>query len=322
MMDLLIYSLLFPGVAFSFALAFWFEYVERKLTAHIQQRIGPYFTGFKGLLQPIADFAKLLLKEEIVPVTSDRLVFVLAPLISLSIPIFGMCFVPMASTRSPLGFSGDVYLIIFLLVAEAFVTVLMGIAALTPYTLIGVGRHILQYTMYEGVFLLAIASVAIQTRSLGLDDIVEYQMVNGPMILYQPLGFAIAIISLLAKLEKRPFDLPHAKQEIVAGWMTEFSGASLAFVRLFSYLSMVWSISLIADLYLGGPTGYGFTGDYSLIGFAYFLIKINLLLVLVTVISASSGRIRVVGLARRFWGLIYPLAILQFILASMVRFGP
>ncbi|AFK51318.1 Membrane-bound hydrogenase, subunit NuoH [Thermogladius calderae 1633] len=319
MIDVLFYALVFPGLAFTVLLAFWFEYVERKLTARIQKRVGPLYTGFKGTLQPVADFVKLLLKEELVPRTTDRLLYVASPIVACSIPILGMTILPITDPRSLLGFREDVYFLLFLFILESFAVVLMGIAVLTPYTVIGVGRHILQYTMYEGVFMLAVASVAVQTRSVGIDQVIEYQELHGPILLYQPLGFVVAVIALLAKLEKRPFDLPHAKQEIVTGWMTEYSGASLALVRLYSYLSMVWSSSIIADMYLGGPGWPLGVGGWQ--GFLLFFLKLNVVLVLLTVVSASTGRIRVVGLARRFWGFLYPLAVVQFVLATVMRYA-
>jgi NADH-quinone oxidoreductase subunit H len=315
----LFYSLVFPGVIFTAAMAFWFEYLERKVTAWVQRRVGPLLSGPRGLLQPLYDFLKLLGKEELLPRTTDPAVLAPALLLAVTVPIYGMLYVPIISTTPPLGFEGDILLVLLLLAISALSISLVGYAALSPYTVVGVGRFIAQYTMYEAVFMFCIAAAAIQASSLSMSGLISYQQAKGWLVLYQPVGFVAAFTSLLAKLEKKPFDLPHAKQEIVAGWMTELSGRSLAFARVYEDLSMTWGIALLAAIYLGGPLGPGFPDVSPLLGFAWFGLKALLLSILIALVSATLVRIRVYGLPRIFWRGIYPLVLLQVALAWLLR---
>lgn len=319
MLEALFQALVFPGLLFAVAMAFWFEYIERKVTARVQRRVGPLTAGPWGLLQPLYDFLKLLGKEVVAPRQAESLLYHLAPVVAVTIPIFGMAYIPVASVSTPLNFKGDLLLVLLLLALSALTVALAGYSAVTPYTFVGVGRLLIQYTMYEGIFALCVAAVALQASALSLGEVVSYQAAHGPMLVYQPIGFAVSLVALLAKLEKRPFDLPHAKQEIVAGWLTEFSGRSLAYLRLYSDLSMTWGVSLVTTLYLGGPLGPGYGELGPLAGFLWFGVKALLVSILVTVISASSGRVRVVGLAKWFWGRLFPLAVVQLVLAFLVR---
>ncbi len=319
MLEVIFQALVFPGLLFTVAMAFWFEYIERKVTARVQSRVGPLYTGPRGLLQPVIDFLKLLGKEELEPRGADKLLFHLAPVLAVTIPIFGMAYVPVASTSMPLNFQGDVLLVFLLLALSTLTIAIAGYSAITPYTSLGVGRLLIQYSMYESVFALCLAAVAVQTSSVSLEGIVSYQAEHAPLAIYQPIGFVVSLIALLAKLEKRPFDLPHAKQEIAAGWLTEFSGRSLAYMRLYSDLSMTWGISLVTVFYLGGPLGPGYPALGPLAGFFWFGLKALLVSVVITLVSASSARVRVVGLAKRFWGRLFSLALLQLLLVFLLR---
>lgn len=318
MMELL-YPVLFPGIVFTAAMALWFEYIERKVTALVQRRIGPQLTGPGGLFQPLYDFLKLLGKEELVVERADTIALRAGLVLAVTLPIYGMLYIPVISVNPPLSFEGDIPLIFLLLAFSAIAVALIGYAALSPYTLLGVGRFVTQYAMYEIVFMLCIVSAVLQTSTLSVSGLIAYQAAKGWLVLYQPLGFAAALLSLLAKLEKKPFDLPHAKQEIVAGWTTELSGRNLAYVRLYEDLSMTWGIALLATVYLGGPLGIGFPELSPLAGFAWFGLKTFLLSAVVALISASMARLQVYGLARTFWERILPLVLLQMSLAWLLR---
>ncbi|ABL78472.1 complex I subunit 1/NuoH family protein [Thermofilum pendens] len=318
MLDIVLGVLVFPGLLFTVAMGFWFEYLERKVTARIQRRVGPLYAGPHGLLQPVYDFFKLLLKEEIVPGWTDVFTFRVAPILAVTIPVFGMCVLPVASTKGLLSFEGD-FALVFLLLALGVLTLsLTGYSVLSPYTAIGVGRLLVQYSMYEGVFLLSLASAALQAKTMSFEGILAYQESHGFLGLYQPVSLAAALVALLAKLEKRPFDLPHAKQEVVAGWMTELSGRGLAFMRLYEDLSMVWGIALIVVVFLGGPLGPGYKELGALAGFAWFALKSLIVALAVILVSATTSRVRVYGLAEVFWKRVYPLVLLQLVVAFLL----
>lgn len=311
-------SLVFPGLLFSVAMAFWFQYLERKIVARIQRRIGPLYTGPHGLFQPLYDFLKMLFKEEIVPEDADKTYYRIAPILATVIPVYGMAFIPVVSYKCALSFEGDFLFTLFLFSLSVFTTAIAGYAVYSPYSSVGVGRLIIQYSIYESFLALSLAIASLQASSISFSGMLRYQAVHGPLVFYQPIGFVVAIVALIAKLEKPPFDLPHAKQEIVAGWMTEYSGRGLAFLKLSKDLSMVWGISLISTVYLGGPLGPLFP-QTDLAGFLWFAVKCLAISLVIIFVRGVSGRMRVYGLAERLWGRVIPLVILQFIIAVLLR---
>jgi len=315
--EAIVRAILFPGLVFASAFGLFLEWVERRAVARMQWRIGPKFTGKWGLLQPLYDILKLLYKREVVPEAADPLIFRLAPALSLGVPVFGLAIMPYAGPKSPLGFEGDLVLVLLALSFGAFVTALAGYAALTPYTTVGVGRHVVQYSVYESLMSIAIVLAAIQAGTISLSGLVEYQAAKGPLILYQPLGFVVAVLALMAKLEKQPFDLPEAKQEIVAGWLTEYSGRGLAFFRLYKDVMLLFGASIIAVAYLGGPLGPGYAASPALAAF-YFLLKVIAVSMVIFIIRAMAARIRVLGLGEYFWVRLAPLLIIQALVAYFV----
>lgn len=316
--DVLFTSLVFPGLLFSVAMAFWFQYLERKIVARIQRRIGPLYTGPHGLYQPLYDFLKMLFKEEIIPENTDKLYYRIAPILVVAIPIYGMALIPIICYKCTLSFEGDFLFTLFLFSLSVFTTAIAGYAVYSPYSSVGVGRLIVQYSIYESFLALSLAIAALQTSIIDFSGLLQYQSIHGPLVFYQPIGFVVAIIALIAKLEKPPFDLPHAKQEIVAGWMTEYSGRGLAFLKLSKDLSMVWGIALISTVYLGGPLGPLFP-EAGLVGLLWFAIKCLAISLVIIFVRAVSGRTRVYGLAERLWTRVIPLVVLQFIIAVLVR---
>jgi len=318
-LDMLFNVLVFPGVVFSCAMAFWFEWLERKITARVQRRIGPSFTGPRGLLQPFVDVLKLLLKEEMQIEEAEILFFRLAPILAVTIPTYGMLFIPITGLRTMFNFEGDIFVVLFLFSLSVFMTALAGYAIFSPYTVIGVGRLIVQYSIYESLMALSLSLVAFQANTLSINGVLKYQGKHGPLILYQPLGFIVAILALLAKLEKPPFDLPQAKQEIVAGWLTEYSGRGLAFLKMYKDLSMVYGVSIVTTMYLAGPLGPLFNVLPSILGFTYFGLKALATSILIILISSTAARVRVYGLAGRFWIRGILLLLLQFIMTFYWR---
>lgn len=314
-MFMLFVSLVFPGLAFTAAMAFLYEYIERKLRARIQRRIGPLYAGPGGVLQPFYDFLKLLLKEELPPENVDPLYYRLAPVLAAVVPVYGMTFIPVYRVWLSEQFPGDYVFTIFLFSFAVFATAAAGYAVYSPYTYLGVGRLVVQYSIYESFFALALALASLQTGALSFAGLLSYQEAHGPLALYQPLGLAAAAVALLAKLEKTPFDLPHAKQEIVAGWMTEYSGRGLALLNLSKEMSAVWGTALIAAVYLGGPLG----PMEGLLGPLWFLVKMLAAYLVLVFASSLAGRVRVYGLAEKLWGSVLPLVLAQFALILLLR---
>ncbi|WP_440059417.1 complex I subunit 1 family protein [Thermogladius sp. 4427co] len=306
--------LVIAGIILTFAyimIAQFLEWVERKTIARLQRRIGPFYTGPFGLLQPYLDILKLLFKEEVYPADSELAYLRLGIMLATVAPLFGLMFIPVFSPIQLIGSSSD-WIAIF--IAFAILTlslVIIGLYSITPFTLVGTGRLIVQYSLYEFILLATITLAFVQASTTSISGLLSYEFEKGPIIIYQPLGFIVSVYAVIAKLEKPPFDLPHAKQEIAAGWLTELSSRNLAFAKLSRNLDMLYTLSLITLVFLGGGEG-PFSDTPFLWGF-YFMLKLVMLTVLIAVIEALSVRSRYVLLPRRLWLFSAVLIIIQYV---------
>ena len=306
--------LIYPGALFLIFLAFLYEWVDRKFLARVQNRYGPLYTGPSGILQPFADFLKLLSKEDIMPAAADRLLFNLTPIAYSTLPLVALLVIPIDGGKAVLAFDGDLIFVMFLLTLIVITVFLAGLGSMSRFSIIGGVRAALQMLGYEIPMGLAVIGPAVAAGSLSITDIVRWQSTGLRwLILLQPLGFAILVCCMLAELEYVPFDIPEAETEIVAGWRTEFSGRKLALIRLGKDLEVVLASALLASLYLGGAQPL-----YSLPGSITFLIKTVLVVLLFTFLRGVFARFRIDQMVSGMWRYMVPLAILQVIL---VEFG-
>ena len=305
--------LIFPGIIFLLLMAFFFEWIDRKVVARIQNRYGPLYTGMSGILQPLADFIKLLSKEDLMPESADKLIFTLTPLLSFSLVLTALFLFPMASSRAIISFEGDLVFLIFVLTLTILNSALAGYGSASPYSIIGGVRSALQMIGYEIPLAISLAGPAFSAESLSISGIVEWQASRGLwMILLQPLGFIVSTACLLAELEMIPFDIPEAETEIVAGWMTEFSGRKLALFRVSKDLKMLLASSLLASLYLGGAQPLGLAPPIIV-----FLAKSIFMLLLMSLLRALFARFRIDQMISGMWKYLIPLAILQVMLVCL-----
>lgn len=314
-------ALLFPGLTFLVWLAFLFEWLERKTAARMQGRIGPLVTGPSGILQPVADFFKLTGKEEIIPLYADRLVFEYGPPLFFSAPAIGAVFLPIVGTTGVVSYPLDLLFILFTLAFSTLMAALLGYSSAGRYSTISIGRLILQYTSYEVPLIIAIITPALIAGSLSFEGIVAAQR-GYWFILVAPISFACFIVAALAELEKPPFDIPNANTEIVAGWMTEFSGRPLAFLKLTKSLSYVFLSALAVTLFLGGPLGpMPFANPWSqgALYLAYFLVKLFAVGFLIFAIKTALARVKIEQAASLFWMVITPLSLLQLAVVLVLR---
>jgi len=283
-------------------LAFFYEWILRKTVARIQTRFGPLYTGFLGILQPIADFIKLLSKEDIIHKGTDKVLFTVLPIISLIIPLFTLLFIPVIY-ESVLSFEGDLFLVFFLFTIQCLVLGLAGYSSRDRFSIVGGMRTILLLIAFDISLFLVCVGPALQAKTLSID------MISKNWFLFtQPLGFGIFILCSLAKLEILPFDIPEAKSEIVAGWLTEFSGKKLAFFRLSHDLEILVMGALGTALFLGGPGSLGVIG---------FLIKTTSLVFLFSLLTALFARFRIDQAVKGSWKYLIPLALLQILLVRV-----
>ncbi len=312
-------ALVFPGILFTVILGFIFEWLERKTMARMQGRIGPLVAGPAGVLQPLADFLKLLFKEEIVPAFADKTVFRFAPGLFFLAPLVSMLFVPVTGPKAVASFSMDLLFIIFILAYATFVVAVLSYSSASSFTTVASGRLVLQYVSYEIPLVISIVTAAIFTGTLSIQEIVVAQS-SWWNIIWMPFSFVVYVIALLAELEKPPFDIPSAKTEIVAGWLTEFSGRALAFLKLSKELGLVFGASLAVALFLGGPLGPISQTNIpdGVFYTAYFLIKIFAVGLLIFVARTALARLRIADAAVLFWKLLLPLTLAQAFFILMV----
>src|ERR1035438_3537840 len=227
--------LIFPGFAFLLLLTLFCDWMERKIEARLQNRVGPMVAGPGGILQPLADFIKLLTKEDITPREAKKTIFKFAPLVAFTIMVFALCFIPIdgASVLSANGFSGDLIIILAFATVANFLLFLAGWASCNPYGTIGSARVLTQFLGYDIPLFLIALTPAFIAGSLQIANIALFQSTHLlPFIILAPWAFVLFIITMQAELEKDPFDVPHSESELVGGLETEFTGAKLSFLHL------------------------------------------------------------------------------------------
>ncbi len=313
--------LIFPGLTFFVWLAFLFEWLERKTAARMQGRRGPVVTGPYGIFQPVADFFKLAAKEEIIPAEADSFVLKWGPALYFAAPAIGIAFIPVVGSQSVLFHPLDLLFMLFVLSFATLMASLLGYASAGRYSTIAMGRLVVQYTSYEVPLIIAIVTPAVLAGSLSLEGVAAAQ---GSIwyILLAPISFAVFVVACLAELEKPPFDIPSATTEIVGGWMTEFSGNALAYVKLTKNLSYVFLSALAVTLFLGGAGGPVLTANpnlQALLYTSYFLVKLFAVGFLIFAIRTALARVRIDQAARLFWTVLTPLSLLQLAAVVFLR---
>lgn len=299
-----VYALVFPGLLFLVAYGLFLEFVDRKILARMQNRVGPPWW------QPFADLVKLLSKEDISPEGTDDRAMRAIPLIAFAAVATAFLYVPVLGP-SPFAFQGDLIVILYLLTLPSILLFLLGWLSRNVFGTMGGVRAVTQLFIYEVPFFLALLGPSITAGVWSVTGIAEWQRAHQWLILLQPIGFVVAVIGLQAKLERTPFDIPEAETEIVAGSWTELTGRKLAVMRLTMDMALVVGASLIAALYLGGSI----PSDASLLGgivsFVLFLGRTLGILVLLTGVRAAMGRIRIDQLNRFGWTYLAGAAFLQ-----------
>lgn len=305
--------LVFPGFLFLVCLGFFGEWVDRKFLARVQNRYGPLYTGPLGLFQPVADFLKLLSKEDIVPRACDSRLFSIVPVLYAALPLTALFIIPIAGQTGLIAFEGDLIFMIFALGMMTIIIFLAGWSSMSRFSIIGGVRAALQMLSYEIPLGLVLIGPAIAAKSLSISGIVQWQASSSTWgLLLQPIGFAVLLICLLAELELIPFDIPEADTEIVAGWRTEFSGRKLALFRLGRDLEIVLAAALITSLFLGGAQPLGFVPAV-----AVFLIKTIAVIVLFSFTRALFARFRIDQMISGMWKYLLPIAMIQIVLIQL-----
>lgn len=297
-------------------LSFLLEYVERKIRARVQQRIGPKYTGPLGILQPFADFLKLIFKEDVTSYGSDWVLSIVSSLFLLASSITLAFFVPIGTEKPIINYEYSLIISIALITIYSLFVGMLGFSLTGPYETVGVGRMLQQAVSYETSYVISLLIPSLLVGSLNFSKIIEYQK-SFPLILFLPISFIVSLIAIIAKLEKAPFDIPEAETEIGGGWLSEISSWKLASIKLASNISFLVNTSIVIDLYLGGPNSYLFL-DRNL-GILFFAIKLLFVVLLLTLISSVLARYKIDQVVSFFWKYATPLTIFQLILTFLVK---
>ena len=291
--------LFFPAGLFVMGNGLAYMWVDRKLVAQYQNRIGPRW------FQPLADILKLLSKEEIIPENVDPRLFIGLPLLALACALTAALYVPLLGLQPLLSFEGDLIVTVYLLSVVTISLALAGANTADRFSLIGAVRTLTQLFSYEAPFLLALLGPAIVAGSWQISTINAFAG-NHWIIITQPIGFVIALIGLMGKLELPPFDAPEAETEIVKGALTEYSGRGLALFQLAKSVELVVGLTLIASFYLGG------LGNP-----IEFFVKTLGLLLLLAGLQSLFARFRIEQTAR-WWRFASLLVLVQWVIIAVL----
>ncbi|MCL2485307.1 MAG: NADH-quinone oxidoreductase subunit H [Endomicrobia bacterium] len=300
--------LIFPGFLFLFILALAAEYIDRKLYARMQTRVGPPW------FQPFADFIKLLSKELIIPELADRVIFRTLPLVACAAAATAFLFIPVYNAESIFSFKGNIVAVIYILTIPTLTYFLGGWYSRSLYSLIGSMRVLTQLFSYEVPLLMAVLAPGVLASSWTFSTVINFYQANGFLFLVNIISFVVAIIAVQGKLEKVPFDIPEAETEIVAGTFTEYTGPLYAYFRLAMNIQTISVSALLAAVFM--PFGYnlGFV-----LGVIVFLLKILFIIVILAVIRTIFARIRMDQMVMLCWKYLTPLALFQIFLNIILK---
>jgi NADH-quinone oxidoreductase subunit H len=294
--------LLLPGGMFLLVGGLFYEWADRKLVAQFQNRIGPRW------FQPEADIFKLLAKEEIVPDGVNRFLFHGLPVAALVGALTASLYVPMLGLAPAYSFQGDLVVTVYLLSLMTLGLGLAGANTIDRFSLLGATRALTQMFSYEAPFLLALLGPAIAAGSWQIGEVNAYTQSHVWMMVTQPVGFVVAIVGLMGKLELPPFDAPEAETEIVAGALTEYSGRGWALFRIGRDVELMVGLTLIAAFYLGGlgnPIA--------------FVLKTFGLLFVTAALQSLFARLRIDQVVGLWWRIGIMLALGQLLVLLTLR---
>jgi len=312
-------------------------WLERKISAAVQQRVGPEYVGPLGVIQALADGLKLLLKEDIIPARADNLLFTLGPALVLIPVLLSYLIIPLGKNL----ILSNIDLGIFFWIAVSSIApiglLMAGYGSNNKYAFLGGLRAAAQAISYEIPLALCVLSIVLLSHSLSTVDIVEQQAKFGILgwnIWRQPIGFIIFIIASLAECERLPFDLPEAEEELVAGYQTEYCGIKFGLFYVGSYLNLLVSSLLVTILYLGGwnlsiPIEIDYTQFHfsdsilvvinNLIGLGITLGKAYLFLFFSILTRWTLPRVRMDQLLDVGWKFLLPVALGNLLLTASLQ---
>lgn len=323
----------FVAFAITLLIATYSTYAERKVAAFLQDRVGPDRAGPFGILQPLADAGKFFFKEEIIPNTSDKFLFIIGPGIAMLTALMTSAVIPWGGSleiggrQIPLQVTdlniGVLY--VFAVVSLGVYGIMIGgWASNNKFSLLGAIRASSQMISYELSMGLSLIALIMMTGTLSLGEIVEQQHGGNWNIFYQPLGFLLFLVCAFAECNRTPFDLPECETELVGGYHTEYSSMKLGFFMFAEYINMFISSAFMATLYFGGYNfpfmdSLGLSQNWiTIIGVLVFFLKIFAFIFFFMWIRWTLPRFRYDQLMRLGWQYMIPLALLNIFITGAI----
>ncbi len=291
-------------------------WLERKLLGRLQLRLGPTRTGPMGVMQPVADAVKLILKEDIIPSSSEKAIFWVAPIIVVVSAFMIWVTIPGTQTAVIQNLDMGLFYIIAFSVVGILGLVLAGWGSANKYGTLGGLRAAAQLISYEIPIIMVAISVAMLAQSLDLREIVNEQN-DYIFMLVQPLGLVLFFIAGLAEVGRTPFDIYFAESEIVGGPFVEYSGAHWSVFFLAEYINTFAIAALTVILFFGGWSGPGLSGEWGII---WFLAKVYLVILVIFWVRGTFPRLRIDQLMGFAWKVMVPLSFLSVVMTAIYQF--
>lgn len=299
---------IFPGFLFLICFSLLAQYIDRKLVARLQNRVGP------PIYQPLADMIKLMAKERMTPIGFDSNVFHLMPVVALASSITAFFYIPLYSVNALFAFNGDVIVVLYLLLVPSLCFFLGGWYSRSIYSMIGAVRSLIQLFAYEVPLFMVILAACLLANTWSLSGLALFYSQHPWLWLVNTLGFCVALVALLGKLEKVPFDIPEAETELVAGAFTEYGGKLLAFFRMCLDVEAIVASALLAAVFLPWGLNVG-----PIIGFILFLFKVLMIVCFIALSRSLFARMRIDQMIEFCWKFIAPLAFLQVLINLVIK---
>lgn len=299
--------IVFPGFMFLTVYGLLFEYLDRKVHARLQNRVGPPW------YQPLADFLKLLGKEIIVPADADKTMFHLLPTVSLAAVAASFIYVPVFGKASIASLEGDLIVVLYFLTIPTICLFLAGWYSRGVYSTIGSVRTLTQMFAYEVPLFMALLAPALVAGTWSVTGMTAFYAKHPLYILINIPAFFVALLSCQGKLERVPFDTSEAETEVVSGPLVEYSGRLLAFFRVALDCELVVVASLLSAIFLPFMTGY------VILDFILYLIKTVAVLLFLALLRSVMARLRIDQMVSFCWKYLTPIAVLQITVNLLIR---
>ncbi|MEK6794739.1 MAG: complex I subunit 1 family protein [Spirochaetota bacterium] len=300
--------LVFPGFIFLILYGSLCSWIDRKMYARMQDRVGPPW------FQPIADLLKLFAKEDIHPVGADRVLYVFSPLIAAAAVFASMLYIPTVRDTAVFAFQGDLIVVLYLLTLPTLAFFLGGWSSGSPYPAVGAVRVITQLFAYEVPLMVAVISPAVLAGSWSISEISAFYSHNPLLLLVNIPGFFVAVVALQGKLERIPFDIPEAETELASGTFAEYGGRLFGFFKLTTDIELVAGAALLGAVFMGGDFGLPLLASIPL-----FFAKTLFVLMFLVLMKTALGRVRIEQMIAFCWKYLAPVGIAQLFVSIIVR---